>query len=297
MEEKEGSSVTKILKILGLCLACYIAFHLLLVLIAFLLGGSMVLFSSIHSYGKDHKDLYTVAVNNVFGIKGHESNGEVSYAPEISVVETDQYGRTLFFYSEYYDNHLQPEPDYGMAFGVMQYSENGYAYYYPDQCCLPYFDTTDDWESISSKLPPDYLDVLKEANDWNRELDQDCCAKAKITKKQPKSKLDLKEADYNKVIRPYMYNNDYSGTDTSFYKFSYLCETDAYGRELHYVYGMSADPVSGGKTRYGNYVFAIIFNVDGTCPRNGIVEIKSPPDCIPAITKLKLDTNWNMSGS
>ena len=32
----------------------------------------------------------------------------------------------------------------GMAFVIMQSSKDGYAYYYPDKCYIPYFDTTSD---------------------------------------------------------------------------------------------------------------------------------------------------------
>ena len=80
-------------------------------------------------YSGEHTDLYAVAVNNIFGVQGYLSNGEAVYDPEIHIVETDNYGRTLFFYSEYYDA-LDSQINYGMAFVVMQYSKDGYAYYY-----------------------------------------------------------------------------------------------------------------------------------------------------------------------
>ena len=50
--------------------------------------------------GKD-RDLYTAAVANVFGAYGNISNGEVCYSPVMTVIETDDYGRKLYFYSEY----------------------------------------------------------------------------------------------------------------------------------------------------------------------------------------------------
>ena len=56
------------------------------------------------------------------------------------------------FYSEYYDYSLDSQINYGMAFVVMQYSKDGYAYYYADECYIPYFDTTSDWNSISEQM-------------------------------------------------------------------------------------------------------------------------------------------------
>lgn len=53
-------------------------------------------------YRGEQVDLYTVAVNNIFGVSGYISNGEVSYDPGITVIETDPYGRVLFFYNENY---------------------------------------------------------------------------------------------------------------------------------------------------------------------------------------------------
>ena len=44
---------------------------------------------SYRGYRGDHADLYTVAVNNVFGISGHTGNGEISYDPAIDILETD----------------------------------------------------------------------------------------------------------------------------------------------------------------------------------------------------------------
>lgn len=275
----------KIKKIAILCLV--VGFALLFI------AGLVLKLSGFHRYRGDHKDLYTVAVNNIFGIYGRESNGELVYDPEIRIIETDDYGRVLFFYSEYYDGYLNDEADYGMAIVIMQSSKDGYAYYYRDQCYMPCFDVTDDWETISAKLASETLEELKNANDWGRELNEERCVKAKLTEKKPEGKLQPEDAVFDQILFPYMLRNGYTGRDRSICRYSVYCETDAYGKELYYVYGATKDPGVDGETVYASYDFAVILNADGTCPQNGIAEIPALADSAAVISKLKLDTNWN----
>ena len=270
---------------------------------AFLLGCVILLYASPllimfcgRSYRGEHRDLYTVAVHNIFAVRGYESNGEVSYDPEIRVIETDDYGRVLFFYSEYYNGYSELVIDKGMALVIMQSSQDGEVWYYRDLCWMPCFGTTDDWEDISAGLEPKALEALKEANDWNRELKEEKCAKVSITRKKPEGKIHPRDTFFDQLIYPYMKQQGYRGTDRSFCKYSIFCETDAFGRELYYVYGMTANPGPGGKTRYNTYEFAVVLNADGTCPENGIAEIRTITDSADIIRRLKQGTNWNVSG-
>ena len=280
-----------VLKVFGISLALAIGLFVLMFLFAILRG---------HYSGYDgaHKDLYTVAVNNVFCSRGYISNGEITYDPKIHIIETDDYGRTLFFYGEYYDGYLDNKPNYGIAFVIMQESKDGYAYYYRDVCYMPYFDVTNDWQTISAKLAPDFLDALKEANDWNRELNEERCAKAKFVEKKPKGKLDPEKSEFDSVLYPYIVENGYTGIDRSICSFTDYCETDAYGRELYYVSGITSDLEEDGQKLsrvFENYDFAVVLNADGTFPENCIVEIPTPADSAAAISKLKQDTNWKVS--
>lgn len=265
------------------------------VLLCVFLVGSFLYMYLYHGYDGPHRDLYSVAVNNIFGIRGYASNGEVIYDPQIHIIETDDYGRTLFFYSEYLSNYMSGEIDYGTAFVIMQSSDDDYSYYYRDHCYMPYFDLTADWETISAKLPPDYFDALKEANDWNQELNEARWAKVEISKRKPENRLHPDDAFFDRIIYPYMVKNGYTGKDRSIAMYAICSETDIYGKELFYVYGTTGDPTKSGATMYGAYDFAIILNADGTFTENGIVEIPTPEDSTAAIRKLKLDTHWNVS--
>lgn len=278
--------VKKVMKILALgtvaCIVLYIAFIAIMLLI----------FSYKGYHGKD-QDLYSVAVNNVFAVRGEHFNGEVSFDPKIHIIETDDYGRTLFFYNEYSDGSTKTECDYGMAFVIMQSSKDGYAYYYPDKCYIPYFDTVSNWETILAQLEPDYFDAFKMDNDWNSELVEEKCAKVKISNKKPKGVLRPKDDAFDKIIYLYEMRNGYTGTDSSFYKFSIFSEADRYGKELHYVYGMTKNTLRNGQYVFDTYEYAIIFNADGTCGKNGIIRIPTPADSRAAIHELKENNNWN----
>lgn len=247
-------------------------------------------------YDGEHKDLYTVAVNNVFAVHGYLSNGEVSYNPEIYIIEKDDYGRTLFFYSEYYDDSSDPQADYGMAFVIMQKSENGYAYYYQDKCYVPYFDTTSDWDTISDKIDNAILERLKELNDWGREFNGEKCLKVKINSKKPKGELRPRDYEFDEIIYPYEVKNGYDGEDDSFCKFSIYCEADSYGRELHYVYASTMNEEENGEKVFEYYSYAIILDAEGICSENGIVKISNLEDSLKQINELKQNNNWNIAG-
>lgn len=240
-------------------------------------------------YKGEYQDMYTVAVNNVFGISGYISNGEALSDPEIQIIETDEFGRTLFFYSE----HTEAEPDFGMAFIVMQKSENGYVYYYQDKCYIPYFYTVSDWSSISEKYDTAVLQELKELNDWNREFNEEKCVKLKADNKKSEGKIHPKKHTFNEIIYNYETKNGYAGEDKSFFQYSEYCETDAYGRELYFVCGMTMNTAENGENISDCYNYAIIFNADGTCSDNGIIRIEDIAESFNSVNELKENNNWN----
>lgn len=268
--------------------------------IACFISGLIVLLSlsacNYDGYKGEHTDLYSVAVNNIFGVFGYLSNGEVLYDPEIHVIETDDFGRTLFFYNEFYTYSSKNEIDYGMAFVIMQFSTNGFAYYYEDECYLPYFDTTSEWDVISEKIDADYLEQLKEANDWNKELNIDRCKEIKITNKKPDGELQPSDSDFDKIIYPFEVKNGYSGEDKSFCRFSVYCSKDSYDRELHFVYGSTINDAENDGKKVDIYKYAIILNADGSCSDNGIARISNIEDSLAIINELKQNNNWNSAG-
>ena len=243
-------------------------------------------------YRGEHNDLYTVAVNNGFGIFGYESNGEALYDPVIEVIETDDYGRTLFFYSEYRDYSSDPQIDYGMAFVIMQKAENGFVYYYQDDCYLPYFDTNCEYETAMKKVNTAWLDALKKRNDWNQVPDESKCTKMPLAERKPEGNVDMKSYDFDVSIYPYAKANGYNGTDQGICHYFLYCNADSTGKELYYVYGISRDDDGNGGTKHSYYTYAVIVNPDKTISKNAIVEIKDPSDSHQLIKELKELNDW-----
>ncbi len=254
-------------------------------------------------YRGDHADLYTVAVNNMFGIYGYTGNGEVSYGPAIDIIETDEYGRTLFFYNESYGDGS----NYSMAFIIMQKSEGGYVYYYQDDCYAPFFDDSDYFyhgtqgseDHIRAlELASDDIAALKERNDWNKPFDAEKCTKAKIDTDKPEGKINVKTWTFDDEIYAYAKEHGYEGTDDNACRWVAYCNADAEGKELYYVYCSRADDDGNGGTTYSHAVYAVIVHTDDSIFKNieigenAIVEITSPADAYELIQHLKQQNDW-----
>lgn len=236
-------------------------------------------------YDGAHPDLYTVAVNNIFGIYGECDNGEKTYAPYIKIIETDDFGRVLFFYDELISSQI----DYGMAFVISQKTEDGYVYYYQDDCYLPYFGTHDDIDTVLENLDPSFLETLKQRNDWNLPINESKCLKSELIKEHPKSNI---EQEPRQEIEAYAKANGYDESylvSTSYYRF---CNSDLDGKKLYYVYGCITNTDENGKTISESFVFAIIINSNGILVENGIVEIEDPRTSHDLIKALKEQCKW-----
>lgn len=253
----------------------------------------------IYRYRGEHMDLYSVAINNVFGANGSRSNGEASYNPYIEIIETDNYGRVLFLYDEGYRS------EYGTAIIVMQKSDENFVYYYQDICYTPVILTKEDYwrngdEGITYKemFTQEEIELLKEANDWNKPFNQEKFTKAAIVnKKNDKGNLGIKSTDFDKAITSYVKTTDYKGNDTNaIYNYSIYCNTDKYGRELHYVYGVGSDVKGEGVSRdseHRYFEFAIIFNPDKSCSIENIHEITDADNCYVEVRNLKEKCGWD----
>ena len=243
-----------------------------------------------YRYEGNHIDLYTVAVHNVFGADGFLKNGDL-YDPSIEVIETDEYGRVMFFYHE-------QQNKFSIALLIMQKSENGFAYYYQDTCCVAYYtgNIITGEQDYRNLFTDDQVQVLKDINDWNRPLDLEKCTKTEFVDQKPDGTLGLTEDDYDKAIKSYAAKTGYRGDD-SIFRYAGYCNTDKYGRELYYVYGVGRDVEGIGvspesKTQY--FELAMIFNPDKSCPEENIYEIDATTENInEALKLLKKRCGWN----
>jgi len=108
-------------------------------------------------YRGDYPELYSVALNSLLGAIGYEPSKMLS--PTITVLETDNYGRILFSYSE---NSVGDIPDFSHI--IIQKSDDGYAYFYSHYNFV---------SGLGRHSRDEAFYDLKEANSWNREMSDD----------------------------------------------------------------------------------------------------------------------------
>ena len=147
---------------------------------------------------------------------------------------------------------------------------------------------------FSDKIDSTVLESFKKENDWNRPLNEEKFAKAKILKKKPEGKLKPKKFEFDNIVYSFEEANGYIGEDDSFYQYSLYCESDKNGKELHYVYGMTMNTAENGENVFDRYEYTIIFNTDGSCSENGIARINDVQNSFEIINKLKQSNNWNI---
>ena len=242
------------------------------------------------SYGGEHEDLYTVGVYNIFGSTGYRSNGEVHFDPDIEVVETDSYGRVLFFYDEGAYNPL------GCALVVMQKAVAGFVYYYQDICHIPYVSADRRADVVYSEVfTAGQIEALKEVNDWEKPFNAEKCTRTAVVDRKQQGTLGLEEEDFEKYIQEYAKTVGYKGDDNIFRYFEYV-NTDKYGREIYYVYGVGRDVKGEGvspSSEHQYFTLAMIFNPDKTCPISNICEVTEDAANYERVKKLKLDCGWD----
>lgn len=266
-----------------------IACILLLTFVTFGLTACLVFYSG------PHLELYSVAVNNIFGADGFGDDGEAPPDPTIDIIEVDDYGRVLFFYNEYPNYSKQR---FRTAIVIMQRYDNpdDYVYYYQDDCYLPYLGNETPYPvGYRNFFSEDDVTALKELNDWNKELNLDKCTRAACSHRKPHGALKIKEKEFEKAIKPVAQKMGYKGDDT-IYRYCEYCNTDKYGRELYYVYGVGRDVYGEGVSTTSTdqeFEFAIIFNPDKTCPEENVYVLTDKASTFDALKLLKQTAGWN----
>lgn len=235
-------------------------------------------------YSGDHPELYTVAINSFLGSAGYGSNGEIVFSAEAGVIETDDYGRVLFYYHEGIN-------DEGCGYGILQMQQGGYAYFYEDESVIC---AANDWTGNGAYTHDEWfsqkeIDAFKALNDWNQPINEAKCVKRKIVDRKPESKLNLKEADFDKAAKEYFAENEILHTEKSVHGYDQYFVSDDYGREIHYLYC-----VVRGFSNPHEYILALMFNPDGTCAGSAaVMTIDDPLHYHEALKEFKLRNGWN----
>ena len=238
-----------------------------------------------YSYKGENQELYTVAVYNFLGCAGYGSNGEIPISSQIGIIDTDSYGRVLFYYHE----GVAVE---GCGYGISQKSQDGYVYFYDDDCIIP---AHDNWNGMGEVTHADWftqdeITEFKTRNDWNQPLNDAKCTRKPIVKEKPKSKLNLKEADFDKVAKAYFKEKGIPYSQRSVHSSDTFFIADDYGREMHvlrcYIRGVTANKL--------DYDLVIIFNSDGSCDvSKAVAEITDYLNYREFLKEFKQLSGWN----
>ena len=143
-------------------------------------------------YTGEYPELYTVAVSSIPGARGYIPS-EVLHQPAISLIEEDSQGRQMFCYCESVGD------DAVIYLFVCHFTDDENAYYYGDAYTYaaingnPHSRIHLRGEKYPAQIEYpmlDFIDIqvgmLKEANDWDTELNLEKCTKAKIIRKVEK---------------------------------------------------------------------------------------------------------------
>ncbi len=140
-------------------------------------------------YSGSNPDLYTVAINSLLWNKGHSNKSAKYCDSEISILENDEFGRTLFtYYEDYYTD---------ISFSsliIMQSSVDGYVYYYEDLNYLIKEQIA--YSHTLEEFSQEEIDYLKEVNDWGKELDLSKCIKKQTIRNKQDVPTDTKTIEH-----------------------------------------------------------------------------------------------------
>lgn len=158
-------------------------------------------------YSGQRTDLYTVAVNSILWNNGYSYQTERLTDPKIEIIETDEFGRTLFtYYEKYYDGAKLSFS----ALIISQCSLNGYVYYYEDNNYA--IKAQETYSKELQNFTEEEIADLKLLNDWDKAVDLQKCIKKKISK----SKQSIPESSQN-IVEKAVNEFNLAGTNYNIY--------------------------------------------------------------------------------
>lgn len=235
-------------------------------------------------YKGEYPQLCSVAWNNIPTALGFSRGVEVAYDANVVVLETDDYGRVLFSYSE---------DRYGREANVliMQRADDTHAYYYPDDCYIfVAFETEND--TLDSKS--DEIAELKRLNDWGLPLDESKCESTEIVTKKPKGELKVKDAYFEEIVRKYHENSEryVHPKNVSFGSYAKFVTSDDYGRELYIVDTTFEEYTDKTETHYW-FSFLVVVHPDKSYDLSTVILLEDPRNPQADMKEIKQNNGWN----
>ncbi|MBQ8303218.1 MAG: hypothetical protein IJX97_06755 [Clostridia bacterium] len=266
-------------------------------------------------YKGDHPEAYTLAYTQIPGTRGAREIGPGFDDPQILLIETDSLGRGLYLY---YESSEGP-----ISIVIVQKATEEKVYFYPEDSALSFRTPDDIYDVYDKKLSKEKLTSLyrelcsdevlakfKEANDWNKPIDENKLDSAEITIPKisnPWSNISGKLSafiDWREYMLSLAVKNGHNvpeghlnGSNGMNIYTSYMA-TDSYGRELYYVqssyYVYSEDGVYPSTlTEYYLEMLAII-NPDGSFDKDiFMVELEDKLNWQEQMRELKEANGWN----
>ena len=221
-------------------------------------------------YGGENIELYTVAAHGVVGAGWRGGRTEI--------IDTDSFGRVLFSYTQIYLPGELSDCAGLCAYVICQQSDREFSYYYEDIC----FIAAPSWETFAA----DDIEQLKEANDWEQELEPALMAKQKRARRDGVKRYDAEgcPSEIAHMQRDEIVNSDMFDTVGG------KCDVDQAGKTLFFfrAYKKGRSPEEFSSAYY------MILNADGTYdPENYFIEVPDIFNYQELLHELKERNGWS----
>ncbi len=172
---------------------------------------------NVYSYSGERKELYTVAISSLLWNKGVSSQADRVCDPDIKIIDEDGYGRILF---EYTERSFTSDVAFSSMI-IMQHSTESHVYYYEDINFISKEKVSH--SNVKVEFDVTAVEYLKEANDWNKELNLEKCTVKDIS--NTKKQISIEKSKLKDIFSTY----------DGYYSNSILLLTkDDYGRAICY---------------------------------------------------------------
>ncbi len=265
----------------------FIRIKALLLIFAMIVSSLLVTGCVYRGYDGDYPELCSVAWESIPTLSGFASNGEALYDATVEILETDDYGRILFSYTE----DCMDYDGVGYYVLIMQRTDGEKAYYYPDDC---YMFTFLEEEDALIDIDSDEIKELKELNDWDKPLDESKCEGTDIIRKKPDGNIKVNNNYFEDIVREYHENSGryIHPKNISFVHYFRFGIGDDYGREMYVVYTRFEEFTEKTETNY-EYVFLVVVNPDKSYDPQTVVILEDLANPRDEVKQIKAQTGWN----
>lgn len=231
-------------------------------------------------YKGEYPHLYTVAINSVL-TSGMILTPHSYDSAEVYKLDEDEYGRELFVY---FGSPIGTVGGTSSAI-ICQAHDDKYAYWYDNinYVLSPYGSYIEEFESGVSNdsqrgIPSEWIEELKERNDWGKELDESRFSSAEIVvdRYDFKSSEEKARSFYND-----MFVDD--GDEYHGYRYATIIACDKDGRALYKIGGLKTE-----------YPIIAIMSPGGEFYENEWFYYKGNTNYAEDLKRIKEAAGWNM---